>query len=317
MNTTGTAARTVLEIELAPLAGSRFQPTGFPDLGAATFERPDGAGGWTNALLVESVQSMANRLEQTTWDAASSSQVAALEGVPFVRVVDPDGVFLTSSRLEAHRLAAAYIMDGQVDGQEGRDWLRDRLGLVEGRPLDHASVAGGVLALDPLSLVHGVFFAQKKWPWQPKVARAVTCFVEAHDVRPAVSGGVKRDSVVNEAKDKATSEGYGMVPHHRTEFTAARLVAYVNVDRDQLRSFGLGDAATALLDALVDYEIGTLFRSGLRLRTACDLAVVDVSGGDLPDPDAAAARVHEAVAGCGELLGPVRDVVWAGRTKRS
>ena len=37
-----TAYRTVLEAGLAPLAGSLFQPTGFPDLGAAEFERtPD------------------------------------------------------------------------------------------------------------------------------------------------------------------------------------------------------------------------------------------------------------------------------------
>ena len=37
-----TAYRTVLEADLTPLAGSLFQPTGFPDLGAAEFERtPD------------------------------------------------------------------------------------------------------------------------------------------------------------------------------------------------------------------------------------------------------------------------------------
>ena len=36
--------RTVLEADLAPLAGSLFQPTGFPDLGAAEFERPSGTG---------------------------------------------------------------------------------------------------------------------------------------------------------------------------------------------------------------------------------------------------------------------------------
>jgi CRISPR-associated protein Csb1 len=58
------APRTVLEADLTPLAGSLFQPTGFPDLGAAEFE----AAGGTRALLVESAQSMANWLESTTWD---------------------------------------------------------------------------------------------------------------------------------------------------------------------------------------------------------------------------------------------------------
>src|SRR6266852_4547597 len=56
----------LFDIPLAPVQGDRFQPTGFPDLGAATYERPDG----TPMLLVESAQSMANRLEAVCWDAA-------------------------------------------------------------------------------------------------------------------------------------------------------------------------------------------------------------------------------------------------------
>lgn len=59
------SARTVLTVELRPLVGSRFQPAGFPNLGAAEFDSAHG-----RALLVESTQSMANRLEATTWDDA-------------------------------------------------------------------------------------------------------------------------------------------------------------------------------------------------------------------------------------------------------
>ena len=124
------AYRTVLEAELEPLAGSLFQPTGFPDLGAAEFKRPsgDGTGENTDALLVESAQSMANWLEGTTWDGARADQVAELSALPYVRIVSPDGAFLSSSRLEAHRLASAYVMDGKIDGVEGRDWLRSGWG---------------------------------------------------------------------------------------------------------------------------------------------------------------------------------------------
>ena len=50
------ANRTMLEADLAPVAGSRFQPTAFPDLGAAEFQAADGI----KALLVESAQSVAN-----------------------------------------------------------------------------------------------------------------------------------------------------------------------------------------------------------------------------------------------------------------
>ena len=65
---------------------------------------------------MESAQSMANRLEAPPGTSARADQVAELGALPYVRVVSPDGAFLSSSRLEAHRLASAYVMDGKVDG---------------------------------------------------------------------------------------------------------------------------------------------------------------------------------------------------------
>jgi CRISPR-associated protein Csb1 len=60
------APRLLIEAHLNPVAGDRFQPTGFADLGAAEYKRPDG----TEMLLVESAQSVANRLEKTCTDGA-------------------------------------------------------------------------------------------------------------------------------------------------------------------------------------------------------------------------------------------------------
>jgi len=42
--------RLLMEANLTPLQGTRFQPTGFPDLGAATYDGPGG----NRMLLVES-----------------------------------------------------------------------------------------------------------------------------------------------------------------------------------------------------------------------------------------------------------------------
>ena len=63
--------RILIEAMLKPVAGTRIQPTGFPDLGPATYEAPDGNGGTVSTLLVESAQSMANRLEAVCWDDAT------------------------------------------------------------------------------------------------------------------------------------------------------------------------------------------------------------------------------------------------------
>jgi CRISPR-associated protein Csb1 len=202
-------------------------------------------------------------------------------------------------------------MEGKVGGTEdGEPWLERQLGLAVGRPLDHRAVARACFRLDPVSLVHGVFFARKNWPWQPKIARAVTSFVEAYQAVPAVSGGVKRDVVINEAKEGLTARGYGTVPHHRVEYTAARITAYFTVDHVQLRSYGLSEPATALLEALADFEIGTLLDGGLRLRTACDLQVADVRG-QRPVAVEAASRVAKFAAECSSELGPVTEIIWS------
>ncbi len=172
-------------------------------------------------------------------------------------------------------------------------------------------MARACFRLDPVSLVHGVFFARKGWPWQPRISRAVTSFIEASGVKPAVTGGVKRDVVINEAKGGATAEGYGTVPHHRVEYTADTITAYFTVDHAQFSSYGLSEPATALLEALADFEIATLLDQGLRLRTRCDLVVSDVTKGERPDAAEAAARIAKFAADCADELGPVTEVVWS------
>lgn len=302
--------RDIRKYVLAPVAGSRFQPTGFPDLGAATY---DGPGGDTR-LLVESVQSLANHLEGTTWDEAAQQPISAVARIPYVRVVDADGGFLTSSRLEAHRLASAYVLDASDGDDEFRRVLAERFGLVKNKPLDLRTVYSEIYTLDPLSLLHGVFFAQGSWPWQPKISRAVSAFIEAEGVKSAVSGGVKRDSVNNNVDPTAgrtTDSGYGMVPHHRTEYTADKITLFVVVDEQQIRSYGLPESATELLLALADWEVATLLDGGLRLRTACDFEVVGVDGmGDLPDVEASQERLAKAIAAAD--LGAVTELTWTG-----
>ena len=70
--------RLLLKAVLKPLQGTRFQPTGFPDLGAATYDSADGK----KMLLVESAQSMANRLEAVCWDTVVDDWVTPLKGLP-------------------------------------------------------------------------------------------------------------------------------------------------------------------------------------------------------------------------------------------
>jgi CRISPR-associated protein Csb1 len=253
--------RLLMEVDLKPLQGSRFQPTGFPDLGAADYQAPDG----TRMLLVESAQSMANRLEAVCWDEASNDWVEPLKGLPYVAVVDEHDKLLTNSVLEAHRLNSPYILEGKDKSFFNR--LKEELGGLEKGRVDLQRLAEVLFKYDVNALIHGVFLAKSDLAGgRLRLPRALSSFIEARDVNVAPGGGVKRDDV-NPQGD--TKKGFGHVPFHRDEYTG-KPTAYFNLDLAQIRGFRLGPEAEQLLVALALYKIQRVLREGLRLRTACD-----------------------------------------------
>ncbi|HEV3157862.1 MAG TPA: type I-U CRISPR-associated RAMP protein Csb1/Cas7u [Candidatus Baltobacteraceae bacterium] len=262
-----TAHRLLMQAELVPLQGARFQPTGFPNLGPARYLGPDNE----QLLLVESAQSMANRLEEVCWDEVADDWVKPLRGLPLVKVEKPDGTQLTNSLLEAHRLNSPYILEGkdetvlailkkklaQKEDEEGRVNLRE--------------LARVVMSLDPNALLHGLFLAKKDLAGgRLRLPRALSAFIEAKNISPAISGGVKNDSV-NPKGD--TNKGFGNVPFAREEFTAKHITAYFNLDLAQIRGYGLPATSERFLIAFALYKIQALLAKGLRLRTACDLTL--------------------------------------------
>jgi CRISPR-associated protein Csb1 len=308
-----TSPRILIEVDLKPVAGTRIQPTGFPDLGPATYDAPDGAGGIVSTLLVESAQSMANRLETVCWDDATDDIAPELKGLPFVKVHLAglgNGSDTTNSLLEFHRLNSPYIMSGVMkDGIAFAEVLKPELGMVAvAAPVrrtasrrastaesttedatgsgdrERDDVAGVVnlrklaavcFKYDPNSLVHGLFL--EKIAGRLRHPRALSSFIEASGVGRADSGGVKFDRALPKpsvAGVDATT-GYGNVPFHRTEFTAKSITAYFSVDLAQITGYGLGDDAWKLLVALSLWKVRRFLDSTMRLRTACELELIE------------------------------------------
>jgi CRISPR-associated protein Csb1 len=260
-----------MEARLKPVQGDRFQPTGFADLGPARYKAYRN-GDMVEMLLVESPQSVANRLETVCWDSKADNLVEELGGMPYIQVKRPDGSSLTNSILEAHRLNSPYILEGK-DTTVLEILKREVAGMEKG-PVDLRKLARIVFRLDPNAVLHGVFLAKSELAGgRLRMPRLLSGFIEAAEVQDAASGGVKNDRV-DPSGDP--SRGFGNVPFHRTEFTARKLIAYFNVDLAQLRSYGLGDDAEGFLLALALFKINRFLKSGLRLRTACDL--------DAPEP---------------------------------
>lgn len=257
--------RLLMEVQLKPLQGTRFQPTGFPDLGPALYKAPDN----TDMCLVESAQSVANRMEMTCWDLKKQDLIEELRGLPYVRVVNDNDEMLTSSVLESHRLNSPYILEGQDKSM--RDILKKDLAEFEIGAVNLHKLTRALLKYDPNAVLHGIFLAKKDLAGgRLRLARAVSGFIEAANVRPAESGGVKNDHVNPSGE---TKQGFGNVPFHRTELTAD-ITAYFNLDLALLRGYALPRDAERLFVALVLFKIRRFLAAGLRLRTACDLEPV-------------------------------------------
>ena len=280
LQTLDNASRLLFTIPLRPVQGLRFQPTGFPSLGAATYHTNGGIG-----LLVESAQSMANRLELTIWDEAEDDVTKELMGLSHVRVLRRDR-FFTDTILESHRLNSPYLLKSAdrrfldpflttLRDEIGEDTVNENKGI-----LDRHGVARTFLKYDCNSLIHGCFISNKVRlstkggkekaiaGGRIRVARALSAFIEADSVQVAPSGGVKNDHVNPSGVTKA---GFGNVPFARDEYTAESITLYVNLDLAQIRGYGLGAAAEHLLILLSLFKVRALIGAEMRLRTACDL----------------------------------------------
>jgi CRISPR-associated protein Csb1 len=263
------APRLLMEAGLRPLQGDRFQPTGFADLGPARYPLPDG----TEMLLVESAQSVANRMELACCREDRKTVLGELEGLPYV-AGKHDGQILTTSYLEAHRLSSPYLLNEKWAAK-----LSAEMQLKDDFQINDRMAVKTLFKYDPCCLLHGVWLGTKDYKKEfsggrVRLTRTLSGFVEAKDVAVAESGGTKFDKNAARLTETGDAEtGYGTLPFHRTDFTAKEIKAYFNLDLALLRGYGLGDNATKLLVALALFKVRRFLSTGLRLRTACDLEV--------------------------------------------
>ena len=287
--------RLLLKVELEPVQGKRFQPTGFPDLGAAEIDLGTGS----RSLLVESAQSMANRLELVCLNEKGDDFSDPLSGLTMVKVIDNKKNHLTNSVLEAHRICSNYIIqDPKITKvlTDLEDTYHNGVNIQE--------TAKVLFGLDINSLIHGIWASQIK-PGRVKIPRALSAFIEADNVNDVISGGVKLDNV-NPSKDElagGAEKGQGHIPFSRIEYTSDSIHAYFNLDLEQIRNYGLNENQTELLTNIALWKIRTFLEKGLRLRTACDLKikgdiVSESDGFVLPDKATLDSKVKELIVKC-------------------
>jgi CRISPR-associated protein Csb1 len=269
------ASRLLVEATLraAPGSGGRFQPTGFPDLGPALYkgvrtatsngpQKPLGTES-VDMLLVESVQSMANRLEEVCLQGEDYN--ADCQGVPYVRVLDGHRgkAFLTSSVREPHRLASPYVLGAKRNEAVFREELRTAIQANKQRPVHIWKMVPVIFERDPGCVLHGVFL--EEIDGRIRLPRLISGYIEASSPNQANSGGVYRGEVT--AKDN--------IPYPRQEFTSSAITASFIFHLSTLKGYGLDENKNRFLQTWALYKIDRFLRQYLRLRTACEFEVAN------------------------------------------
>lgn len=283
----------ILIATLEPIAGDRFQPAGFPEIGHVIYKAPRKDGSTENVCIVDSAASMANHLESVCQRGAHDLDlVDELSGMPYLRCVTGDLVdgklpndkreTIVTSLTEGHRIASSYFLDGVAlesdgakgDGKFGRE-LITKFGIVlpdsskaHPPPEKWWDVFKNIFEIDPNSLVHGVLFPQ----WQIKIPRALTAHLEAFGAGRVDRSGVKFDRL-----GKTTS---GQPIFAVDDATAESIRATFVLDVSLIRSLGRKKGAATLglserqqefLVALALWKIQKLLASPFRFRSGCHL----------------------------------------------
>lgn len=321
----------VLTATLEPIAGDRFQPAGFPEIGHVIYKAPRKDGSTENVCIVDSAASMANHLESVCQRGPHDLDlVDELSGMPYIRCVTGDLVegklpsdkreTIVTSLTEGHRIASSYFLDGAAlnsDGAKGgvkfESGLITRFGIVlPGSKKAHPppekwwDVFKTIFEIDPNSLVHGVLFPQ----WQIKIPRALTAHLEAFGAGRVDRSGVKFDRL-----GKTTSgQPIFAVDDATAESIRATFVLDVSLIRSCGRNrgentLGLSEKQQEFLVALALWKIERLLASPFRFRSGCHLRRTTLESYEQEvelDVD-----IKAAISAASFGAQPVTDVFWS------
>lgn len=294
------------------LVNGRFlQPTGFPDIGACIYRDKDGRR-W---CLVESEQSMANRLEAVCM-RDPGVWVDELKALPVIAVRDPQGELLTTNLCEPHRCASSYVLEAEIDrGRTMKQLFESKLGLRKGGdswPLDkRAELDKLVFALDPGALLHGFQFVQWKFVGL-RQTRLLHARLEAElaDEPEVHYGMVKWDAIEPEsARVERANKGQSIAA--KTRIVPVGLSASFEIDVLGLKGLALQDLQKKFLLSLALWKIGAFLANrpsfdprsrqtlpSLRLRADCYLRCSSVSW---------KSNAGEALTSANDLMGALQN----------
>lgn len=262
-------------------ADDLIQPVGFKDIGnVAPYRMGD-----HKELLIDTEAAMANWLEAPLMcEPDEVTLVTPLKGLPHVQAIIKENNqerILTTSLLEAHRIASYYLFGYKQKGSVGiTEFGKELQAKLQGKaayPGYFQELVKAIFQVDPNSLVHGVFFPHLQGV-KNRIPRTLSVRVRGINPEAVSLGGVKLERVTASGGD--AKKGASQVPYFRKLFAVERVEFRAAIDVHQIRQFGFGEGTQAvglsepqktLILALCLWKIRKFLTLPYRPRTACDL----------------------------------------------
>ncbi len=276
--------RVIITAQLSLSSGAFLQPTGFPDIGSCIYTDAEGK----KRCLVESEQSMANRLEAVCMKPPGY-WVDELSHLPIIEVRS-NGALVATNLTEPHRIASSYVLQSTYNGKSVKETLEGKLGLSNGGatwPMDQrGALEKLVFALDPAAMLHGFQFVQ--WDFVGlRQTRLLSARLECELAEePEVQYGmVKFDAIEPEnTTEKKANKGQSIAAKSRVVPAKNGIKATFDIDLLGLKNLSLSDEEKKFLLALAVWKVAAFLSNkpafdarsrqtspSLRLRADCYL----------------------------------------------
>lgn len=282
-----------------------FNPATFANIGQLIYS--------TNGkqyMILDSFASVTNMLETAIQKPGTEAPIFA--GLPYVRMVDQDGVYQATSITLPHRLASGYLLKNK-SAMLGTERFDKKISAE----IKHSGLHATVLKYCPMSLLHGVWFSQLEGG-HCKISKSVSGNLIAEGVTVAVAGGTLMDNVRKQSANldmsyfegdkaaKASELGIGMIPHSTKRYACDRVIGNFYINFEQIDSYKIHQSGKTLLKALGIYEVYYFLAKVPMHRSDCVMSLkaadsnidIGLDGNLIKDLDQAHTAVKTAIDYC-------------------
>ncbi len=295
-------SHTNLTVELRSLTDSIF-PATFKDVGHSVWINP--ATGRQD-ILIDSPNSLANRLESALSISSTGQPIALLKGISYCCIKDVAGQSIATTLQLPHRIGSGPIALTKTDN------FKEQLQA----DIKTSGLHAAVFRYDALSLIFGTWLSRINGG-HGKIAKVITARIVGRDVTRINIGGTKQEAAPIKAmgissanvdvstfegkNSKGSDIGIGTLPFQKYEFVAAKYELQISINWNLIDAYSLPDRCKAMLKTIVSLSVYELLSQQLYCRTNCSFVPAEkfeITGLDLHSHEDVLGVLSDQIKAC-------------------